>query len=148
MCKPICQSRLASCGSNRALQGGGRESLTVYRNLVWGSQSSASLTIPLWTTDLDPDTWTNAWVFTDDLIENDDSAGTVAQLGFTNQSSIGSVVDYNTYYAPNNSSGNIFYNASTKVSFATWQAGGWDTHGAVSNPGWSSPSALAVGHIE
>jgi hypothetical protein len=28
MCEPICQSRFASCGSNRALQGGSRVPLT------------------------------------------------------------------------------------------------------------------------
>ena len=28
MCEPICPSRLASCGSNRALEGGDREPLT------------------------------------------------------------------------------------------------------------------------
>lgn len=29
MCEPICQSRFASCGSNRALQGGSRVPLTI-----------------------------------------------------------------------------------------------------------------------
>src|SRR4051794_6255948 len=29
MCEPICQSRFASCGSNRALQGGSRVPLTL-----------------------------------------------------------------------------------------------------------------------
>ena len=33
MCEPICSSRFASCGSNRTLQGGGREPLTIFRQI-------------------------------------------------------------------------------------------------------------------
>ncbi len=126
--------------SNNTLDDGNIVAL-IYRNLVWQNMPSGNGVT--FDARASADTYTNAFTITDNLFENDNASAQVANAGLTNQVSIGSTWDYNTYYAPNNGS-NFLQNAGSGVSFATWQTS-VDTHGANTNPNWSAPSTCGFG---
>jgi hypothetical protein len=117
----------------------------VYRNLYDSNVAVGSTpNLAIQYDENSPDTWTNPQRDFDNILETDNAAGVLVNIPSSNFTSIGSFVDFNTYFAPN-ATGDFLQNAGNGVSFAAWQALTWDVHGAVANPGFSSPSTCGFG---
>jgi hypothetical protein len=112
----------------------------IYRNFSYNNTANIAITYD----DIGNNVWTNPQRAFDNILQTDNASGKMFNLPSTNFTSIGSFVDYNTYYAPNQA-GNFLQNAGSGVTFAAWKALGWDTHGANTNPGFSSPSTCGFG---
>lgn len=88
--------------------------------------------------------WVNPQTLTDSIIvDMRTGAGAIALVSYA--SAAGWTVDRNEYYAPNATSNQFLYNATTATTFATWQAAGLDPNGQqLSTPqfnalGWTTP---------
>ncbi len=127
---------LPDCGSS----GGPSSTITlpeIYRNKVYRTGGSASLAII--STQSDP-TITKPWIVTDNTLWDTEVAALVFDPVISEFQSNGAIIDRNTYKVPNDTT----YLGSTPVTFATWQAGGFDVNGTNSvTPAWNVPPTQA-----
>lgn len=85
--------------------------------------------------------WTAKQFIRNNILQDDETTAKVIDLIEADQISAGSVIDYNQYWAPNDTDQKFHYSGSTAVSFASWQGAGLDGHGSVANPIWMTPPA-------
>lgn len=118
----------------------------VYRNLFYTNTAvSTNANLAIQYNQNQPDTFTNPQRVFDNVLQNDSTTAVFWDVPITNFNSVGSFVDYNTYWATN-AAGNILRNNQTGISFASWQGLSLDTHGTVTtNPGFPSPSTCGFG---
>ncbi len=119
---------------------------SVYRNEVYRSSVESGTIISC------GGTWTVAQQITDNVIEDARTTARLISLDFSDHASASSVIDYNQWYAPNDSNGQPFYDGAEDESFATWQSAGFDANGSVADPGWTAPAngvfdAPAAGYV-
>jgi hypothetical protein len=105
----------------------GMAGFVAFSGVAWGDRS------PLRQIVTDNDFYSSSW------------APNLNAYVFRDWTSSGSVVDRNSYYAPN-AVGHYLFNNATGVSFSTWQSQGWDKNGTAGrDPGWPNPSRCSFG---
>lgn len=89
-----------------------------------------------------PITSTKPLTFTDNKLHSTRTAATFINMKATDIGA-NSLLDRNTYYAPNDTDGKVFVNGGTAETLATWKAHGanFDPNSVSTDPGFNNPGA-------
>lgn len=85
--------------------------------------------------------YTSAQTYAGNYIHDERATATSINIAWSTHTSIGSTINYNDLYAPNDSDGNYLQDGGVSKSFAQWQAQGFDANGVNTNPSWAYPVA-------